>query len=173
MPLLPFGIDIPPEDAVPPVLTASQAPPPSPMAPPLPRPPPIAVPSKRRLSEERPCNSPGACGGGGSGSSSYERPPPSALLTTFQRLGVSASEQEPKRLRVSPWLRSGESWPRADSPTGSPVDAEVARELHRSSRGSPCGGIGSPTLDDCEVDRAIRQSPSDHERLSPISQMLL
>ena len=108
--------------------------------------------------------------GHGWGEEGFERPPPSALVNTFQRLGVSASDatqHEPKRLRASPW-------PRVDSPGNLSVDADLA------TRGSTSGipsGLASPAMDEatrCEyVSEPWRRSPSDNERLSPVSQMLL
>ena len=108
--------------------------------------------------------------GHGWGEEGFERPPPSALVNTFQRLGVSASDatqHEPKRLRASPW-------PRVDSPGNLSVDADLA------TRGSTSGipsGLASPAMDEatrCEyLSEPWRRSPSDNERLSPVSQMLL
>ena len=118
------------------------------------RPPPLALPvnacpSKRRLSEDRsgsnsPCvyacssgeGTPNQHGWAVEGSAcvevaSYERPPASALLTTFQRLGVSghhATQQETKRLRVS-------LTPREDSRRDSPVDIDDG--MLRTSCDSP------------------------------------
>ena len=132
----------------------------------------------------------------GSGEASYERPPPSALLTTFQRLGFSTSptsgetRQDPKRLRVC----VGDTRPPSemDSPT---AEMELPQcgsfdspsQLPAQSSWSAGSGLPSPYReldphahasmvqdDSVAFDAAAhRRSPSDHERLSPVSQLLL
>ena len=132
------------------------------------------------------------------GEPSYERPPASMLLSTFQRLGVSSAEmsQEAKRLRVSvhhdahhpshcgppvvvdldPALHSHESPSQSTAPPfafpgGSPAPSSCdphdhAQGSHRESMLVQDDGNGVDVT-------ASRRSPSDHERLSPVSQLLL
>ena len=82
-------------------------------------------------------------------------------------------------MRISPW-------PRADSPgAGSSIDIELSREMRcsnsemRSQLSSPCQlnspADGDGTLPgDCDAQLSPwRRSPSDLERLSPVSQLLL
>ena len=164
------------------------------------RPPPLSLPSKRSLSDELL----GFDGLRGSGSSSRDetgtptdwdpdgrrlstgsegRPSNSALLTTFQRLGVSrdaagsAVHQDAKRLRVS--LASRED---------SPVDIELHQHVVPSPvvRSGPPSVTASPSveeqqqqqqqcafLNDSEMSAQHCRSPTDLERLSPVSQLLL
>ena len=98
---------------------------------------------------------------------SLERPPASALLTNFQRLGVSTADattqQECKRARVSPW-------PRIDSPIDSPIDVDISspsacEDPRMSGEHEAFSFRLSPYV--------ARRSPSDLERLSPVSQLLL
>ena len=132
------------------------------------------------------------------GEPSYERPPASMLLSTFQRLGVSSAEmsQEAKRLRVS--VHHDAHHPsHCDSPVV--VDLDPALHSHESPSQSTAPPFafpgGSPAPSSCDphdhaqgshresmlvqddgngVDvTASRRSPSDHERLSPVSQLLL
>lgn len=181
--------------------------------------------NKRRLSEERIGGSSPISGAWTAEAelSNYERPPPSALLSNFQRLGVSVgqqpTQQENKRLRVSPW-------PREDSPTcgfGS-LDIDLPQDMRSSIASSPYEEHSAALLRDCEMPgrdlRGVRgahapgahalvtqspgariasstrpsshalhacprpssstcavspwrRSPSDAERLSPVSQLLL
>ena len=76
---------------------------------------------------------------------SYERPPGSALLTTFQRLGVSGMQPETKRLRT----HVGVVMSREDSP----IDMELPQHLLNSpglSASPPYSGSPSTDLKDCE-----------------------
>ena len=220
-----------------------KAPSPTPPPPLVGRPPPLALPAKRRLSRDDPPssshqNSPHGWqrhhplsgsgegtpthwsaaaaaegGGGGTDFSGFERPTSSALLTTFQRLGVS-SGHETKRLRVS--LVPQDNRPGCDSP----IDIELPVEMRSPGAAphlllqQPCAASSSCTASPSsehrqpphppppwasaegggveaaaphapltfdEYERRIslemaaqcRRSPTDHERLSPVSQLLL
>ena len=94
---------------------------------------------QRSLSSEEP--TPSSHGWPGTeGEACLERPPASALLSTFQRLGVSSTGmvQESKRLRVSltPRDRNGSR--------DSPVDIELAQALKGSPGRAPASGLSSP-----------------------------
>ena len=107
---------------------------------------------------------------------SYERPPGSALLSTFQRLGVSHSAgsssamlPETKRLRLS-------------SQRSSPIDIDLAQHQLASpgarsatppATGSPCPPSTEDQNADFEMSAQHCRSPTDLERLSPVSHLLL
>ena len=191
------------------------------------RPPPIVLAgsgiNKRRLSEDRVLLSP--CARSRASSISEEcstptphgfagdvvpPPPGSALLHTFQRLGVSSERSPSATLHDAKRLRTS-FISREDSPCQS-IDMELPHgfsltpSLLGSRRASPPPGLGSPlvheeprygeassstdpqqqqtggsasssllnTVKDCDMaSTECRRSPSDLERLSPVSQLLL
>ena len=167
------------------------------------RPPPVALPSKRPLNDESGtfCPSPRRSrdsaegpispttsawceqrpSGGDLDPSSYERPSGSALLTTFQRLGVS-SGHETKRLRVSAGPREW-SGPQEEGAVEMEVPLHTGYSLVVRASPPPC--LGSPAAEELHdsgasggpveepVSALYRRSPTDLERLSPVSQLLL
>ena len=116
-------------------------------------------PAKRSLSEDTPL------GAALTHSPTLGCNQPPALLTTFQRLGVSmgspALQPETKRLRVS----------RGNSP----IDVELPQHLAYSP--ATPSRTASPSIDEHGLSDAAaaqhRSSPTDNERLSPVSQLLL